>query len=162
MVVDTVFHIGAGIGAVEEPPVVRFVLREQQWQVSFAVQDVVAQQRMRGAHRFHASWSCDLPQQWFRGACRGPLCPVIAKPERRQQMQLRWIRATVGGGDPYQQVFGTLLAVLDEHIEIPVAIEHPGIEQLVLHFRAAARGVRPDEIIVGIGGLRVLVEILHP
>ena len=56
---------------------------------------------------------------------------------------------------------GAGLGVLDEDVEVAVVVEDAGVEQLVLHLVAGAPAVRLHQIGVGIGRLRVLVEVLH-
>ena len=95
---------------------------------------------------------------------RGPLAaprPRVAEPERRQHVQRRRLRTPVGDGDLDQDVFGRGLRVLHEHVEVAVVVEDAGIEQLVLEVGPAAPLVGRDDVVVGIGRLRVLVEILH-
>ena len=51
------------------------------------------------------------------------------------------------------------LGVLGEHVEVAILIEHACVQQLVLELLSAAAAVGFDEVAVGIGRLRVLVEI---
>ena len=90
-----------------------------------------------------------------------PLRPVVAEPQRRQQMQIGRVRSPVDRGDAHEDVFGRALGVLDEHVEIAVVVEDAGVEELVLHLVAGAPAVRLHQVAVGIGRLRVLVEVLH-
>ena len=88
--------------------------------------------------------------------------PDVAEPERRQDVQRRGLGAAVGDRDLDQDVFGRRLRVLDEHVEVAVAVEHARVEQLVLEVRRGrACRLVSHEVVVGIGRLRVLVEILH-
>jgi hypothetical protein len=64
------------------------------------------------------------------------------------------------GGDPHQNVFGSGLGVLHFHVEVPVAVEDPSVDQLVLGIELSPPSVRLGQIGVRIGGLRILVE--HP
>jgi hypothetical protein len=65
----------------------------------------------------------------------------------------------VGDGDERDQVLGGLLRVLDEDVEVALVVEDAGVEELVLEL--VARAVRVNERVVGVGGLRVLVEPLE-
>ena len=76
-------------------------------------------------------------------------------------MDFRGVRPAVGGGDLDQQVFRSILGVFDKDVEIAILIENTGIEQFVFHLLAVAPGVGLDQIFVWIGGLRVLVQVLH-
>ena len=87
--------------------------------------------------------------------------PLIAEPERRQDVQLGRLGAAVVDGDLDQDVFGRLLGVFDEHVEVAILVEHAGVEQFVLELVAAAAAAGLDEVGVGEGRLRILVEVLH-
>ena len=119
---------------------------------------------MRGGDRSGAGGPLDLLQVRLFGCPvrRGnPWRPVVAEPQRRQEVQVGRVRSAVGRGDLHQDVIGRAFGVLDEHVEVPVVVEDAGIEQLVLHVVARALAVRPYQVAVRIGRLRVLVEILH-
>jgi hypothetical protein len=60
-----------------------------------------------------------------------------------------------------QDVGRRRLRVFDEHVEISVLVEDAGIQQFVFPVVAAAPPIRLDEIAVGIGVLRVFIQILH-
>ena len=87
--------------------------------------------------------------------------PLVAEPQRRQHVQLGRFRAAVVDGDLDQDVLGRLLGILDEHVEVAVLVEHARIEQLVLELVPAPAAAGLDQIGVGIGRLRILVEVLH-
>ena len=70
-------------------------------------------------------------------------------------------RAAVVDGDLDQDVFGRLLGVLDEHVEVAILVEHAGVEQLVLELVPAPAAAGLDEVGVREGRLRILVEVLH-
>ena len=70
-------------------------------------------------------------------------------------------RSPIDRGDAHEDVFGRRLRVLHEHVEIPVVIEHAGVEELVLHVVAGAPAVRLHQLGVRIGCLGILVEVLH-
>ncbi len=75
-------------------------------------------------------------------------------------MERRRLRAAVDGADADQDVVGSGLRVLDEHVEVAVGVEDAGVEQLVFRIAARAPAVLGDEIGVRVGPLRILVE--HP
>ena len=58
-------------------------------------------------------------------------------------------------------VFRTVFGVLHEDIKVAILIKHAGIEQFIFHFFSTAPPIRLDQVSVGIGGMRILVEILH-
>src|SRR5258707_15462744 len=76
-------------------------------------------------------------------------------------MQRGRLRAAVLDSDLNEDVFRRRLGVFDEHVEVTVVIEHAGVEQLVFALVAAPAPIGLDEVGVGIGRLRILVEILH-
>ena len=76
-------------------------------------------------------------------------------------MQLGRLATPVVHADLNQQVLRRLLGILDEHIEVPIVIEHTGVEQLVLEFVATAPSAGVNKIGIRKGRLRILVEILH-
>ena len=75
------------------------------------------------------------------------------KPRRRGSAIVR--------GDPDEYVLGIFLGVFDENVEVPVVVEDAGVQELVLKLGAAAAAVRVDQLAVGVGRLRVLVEVPH-
>src|SRR5262249_51624981 len=50
---------------------------------------------------------------------------------------------------------------LDEDVKVTVLVEHARVEQLVLEFLTAPRAAGCDEVAVRVGGLGILVEVLH-
>ena len=145
----------------EEPLVVGLVLGEEQRHVAFAGQGVGPQHRVRRLHRAGAGGPRDLLEQRLLRGPGDPGGPVVAEPERGQQVQLGRLRPAVGHRDLHQDVLGADLGVLDEDVEVPVALEDPGVEELVLHLLPAPPAVGLHQVVVGEGGLRVLVEVLH-
>src|SRR5687767_4690223 len=69
--------------------------------------------------------------------------------------------AAVEDADPDEEVFGGRLGVLDEDVEVTIVVKDAGVDQLVLWLRAAPRGVRRYEVVVGVRSVRVLVEVPH-
>ena len=164
-VVDAVLDVGALVLLPgEEQLVVRFVLGEEQRHVAFAGEGELTQQRMRDRDRARARRALDLLEARLHGRSvriGDPPRPVVAEPQRRQEVQLGRVRSPVGRRDLHQDVVGAALGVLHEDIEVPVVVEDPRVEELVLHVVAVAPAVRLHQVGVGIGRLRVLVEVLH-
>ncbi|MFC5040922.1 hypothetical protein [Ornithinimicrobium kibberense] len=84
--------------------------------------------------------------------------PGVAEPHLRQQVERGRLRAVVGRGDLHDDVPRGGLGVGDDDVEEPVLVEHAGVGQLVLGVLHAALAVRPHQLLVGEGGLRVAVE----
>ena len=148
----------------EKPLVVRCVIGEEQRHLAFAGKDELTQQRMGCRNRARARRCLDLPEVWFLGRSVGfgnPRRPVVAEPQRRQEVQFSRVRPPVGCRDPHEDVFRTGFGVLHEDVEVAVVIEDAGVEQFILHLVAGAAAVRLHQVGVGIGRLRVLVEVLH-
>ncbi len=76
-------------------------------------------------------------------------------------MQFCRVRSPVDCRDPHEDVFRTVFGVLDEDVEVSVVIENAGIEQFVFKLVPGTAAVRLRQVGVGIGRLRILVEILH-
>ena len=76
-------------------------------------------------------------------------------------MQLGGFRTAVVNADLDQEVFGGFLGILHEDVEISILIEHAGVEQFVLEFVPAPPSACVDQVVVRVGGLRILVEVLH-
>ena len=77
-------------------------------------------------------------------------------------------RAAVAGSGPrlctvtnISDVVRRGLGVLDDHVEVAVVVEDPGVEQLVLEVVAAAAAVLGDQVRVRERPLRILVEALQ-
>ena len=143
---------------------VRFVLGEEQRHVAFAGEDEFTQQRMRDRDRARARRPLDLFEARLHGRSvrlGDPPRPVVAEPQRRQEVQLGRVRSPVGRRDLHEDVVGAALGVLHEDVEVPVVVEDARVEELVLHVVAVAPAVRLHQVGVGIGRLRVLVEVLH-
>ena len=164
-VVDAVLDVGGVVFlSGEEPLVVRFVFGEEQRHLAFAAEGVLPQHRMRCRDRARARRRLDLLQVRFHGGSADlgdPRRPVVAEPERRQEVQFRRVRSPVGRGDPDQDVFRPGFGILDEDVEVSVVVEDAGVEEFILHLVPGATTVRLHQVGVGEGRLRVLVEVLH-
>ena len=75
-------------------------------------------------------------------------------------MDLRRVRAAIGHRDAGVDVFGIRLGVFDLNVEVallqPLILER--IEQFVFADTLAAAAVRAQQVLVGKGGVRVLVD----
>ena len=76
-------------------------------------------------------------------------------------MQGGRLRPAVLDGDANEYVLRRGLGVLHEDVEVAVFREDAGIEQFVLRLQLRAGAVGLDQIVIGVGQLRVLVEPLH-
>jgi hypothetical protein len=153
--VDPVLHVRRSVGRSEEPLRIGLVLGEEQIARTLTGEEPLAQLGIRGGDRTgsrlseHRSRRIAAPR------------PGVAEPQRRQQVQVGFFRTAIVHGDLNQEIFRRGLGVFDEHVEVAVLAEDAGVEQLVFEILPAAATVGLDEIVIGIGRLRVLVEILH-
>ncbi len=161
---EGVLDVRRSVLATEQARVVGLVLGEQQRRVALAVQEVIGERLLEqrvGMVRMHDRVTRGRRRLQQRlGAAAGPR-PGVAEPQRRQHVKVRGLRATVADGDADQHVLGCRLRILDEHVEVAVAVEHAGVEQFVLGLVPAAAAVGVDEVGVRVGRLRVLVQVLH-
>ena len=74
--------------------------------------------------------------------------PRVAEPQRRQHVHRGGFGAAIGDRDPHVDVVGCRLGVFDVDVGVAIVVEHPGVEQLVLHLQPAALGVGGDEVAV--------------
>src|SRR5690606_7018060 len=88
--------------------------------------------------------------------------PGVAKAELREQVQGGVVGAAVAGGVAHEQVVGAGLGHGDAHVEVAVVVKGAGVGDLEFGIVQAARGVLRDETAVGVFGLWILVERLHP
>jgi hypothetical protein len=71
------------------------------------------------------------------------------------------VRATVADGDPYEHVLRCGLGIFHENVEIAVVPKNARVEKLVLPLGTGARPVGPNQVLIRVGLLRVLVEVFH-
>ena len=83
--------------------------------------------------------------------------PGVAEPDGRQHMQRGGLRARVRHLDGHEQIVGAGLGVVHLGDPVPIVVEHPGIEQLVLRLLAVTRPVLLDEVLIGKRGLRIVI-----
>ena len=110
-------------------------------------------------HQAHAARQ--LARDLRLGLCRRPPGPRVAEPQGRQDVERCGVGSAVVRSDPDRQVLRIGLGVLDEDVEVAIAIEYPGVEQLVLRTLSGAALVVLDELAIRKRGLRVLVEQAH-
>ena len=134
---------------------IALVLGEEQLRGAVAVQPVFAEVGMRRLNDTRRR----LPQRRLARVLAPR--PGVAEPQRRQDAQPGRLRPAIVDGDADQHVLRTRLGVLDEHVEVAVAVEDAGIEQLVLELLARPAPVGLDQVPVGKLALRVLVQVLH-
>ncbi len=158
-VVDPVLHVRCGIGHAEEAFIVRHVFREERLTGRVAMQPEFPDLRVCGLEHQALVVRARDPDVWLRRA-RIPR-PGVPEPERGEHVQGRCLGAAIGGADPDQDVLRRVLRVFHEHVEVAVVVEDSGIEKLVLRIVPPAPPVLIDEIRIGIGPLRVLVQVLH-
>src|SRR5580704_4952738 len=87
--------------------------------------------------------------------------PSISEPKRWKHVNFRRFSASIVDTDLDQDIFGRLLGVLHKHVEVAVLVENSRVEQLVLRLIAVPSSIGPDQLVIWVGGLRVLIEELH-
>ena len=156
---DAVLDIRRAGRHAEEPWKVGLVLGEEQLGRALGVEPSCAERLMsRGDHRLAGRGCRRLKLRPGRSHVPGPR---IAKPEGGQEVELGRLRTAVDRGHPDQQIVDAPLGVLHGDVEVPVAVEDVGVEQLVLGLRAPSARVLLDEAPIGKGRLRVLVQAFH-
>ena len=87
--------------------------------------------------------------------------PQITEPDGWQEVQRGSFGSAIVHRNLDQQIFGRGLGVFHEHVEIPILIEHPGVQQLVLEVVRPAPVVFTNDLAVRVRRLRVLVQVFH-
>ena len=158
-VVDAVLDVGGRVGRAEEALIVRLVLGEEQRRAAFAMQ-VIGSDLGFGRRDDAVARRRGVDFQGRPGRV-GPPAPDVAEPQRGQEMKRGRVRPPIADADLDQDVGRPLLGIFDDDVEVAIVLEDAGIEQLVLHVLAATPTVRGDQVVVGVGLLRILVEELH-
>src|SRR5215510_12608484 len=70
-------------------------------------------------------------------------------------------RTTIAHFDAYADIFRAGLGILDKDVKIALRIEDARIEQFILPLIMAPLSTLLDELLIGIGLLRIFIEILH-
>ena len=156
-VVDAVFGERRGVRGAEETLRVGLVLGEEKFGGALAGEIPLSESGVIGRDHAGPRWTLRPPE----GRPLAALLPGVAEPEGRQQVEGRLLRAPVMDGDLYQDILRGRLRVLHEDVEVAVAVEYPGIDELVLQVIPVALAVGLDEVVVWERGLRVPVEVLH-
>jgi hypothetical protein len=71
------------------------------------------------------------------------------------------LRTTVAHLNAHADVFRAGFGVLDKHVKVALSVEDARVHEFVLCLRGAALAALLDELLIGIGSLRILVEVLH-
>ena len=158
-VVDPILDVRGPVGDPEDALGVGLVLGEQERDIPVAVQEELAQ---FGMIRGDAS----AGREPFRLPERRPIAahqpgPQVAKPERRQDMKSGRLGAAIVDRELDEDVLGRFLRILDEHVEVAVLVEDPGIDQLILELASAPAPVPFHEVGIRERRLGILVQILH-
>jgi hypothetical protein len=159
VVVDAVLDVRGPVGDAEDPLRVGLVLGEEEVRRPLAVEVSIPQVGIdRLDHAPLRGGDYLVKARAVGSAVPGPL---VAEPERGQDVQLRGLGAAVVDADPDEEVLGRGLRVFDEDVEVAALVEHARVEQLVLELLAAPPAARRNEVGVREGGLGVLVQVLH-
>ena len=124
---------GLRVGDAEDPLRVGFILGEQQRSCPFAIEVLLPQFGVTAAHHHRPFCLERFAQRRSVGDVISP-GPLVAKPERRQDVQFGGLGTAVVDADLNQQIFGRFLGVLHEDVEVAVLVEHARIKQFVLQF----------------------------
>ena len=87
--------------------------------------------------------------------------PLVAEPERRQDVQLGRFRAAIWMLIWIRISSGSLFGILNEDVKVAILVEHAGIQQFILKFLTAPTTAGIDQVSVRVSRLRILVEVLH-
>ena len=88
--------------------------------------------------------------------------PLVAEPERREDVERGRLRAPVARGDAHQDVGRGRLRVVDLDDPVAVVVEDAGVDQLVFGLELGPRRVGLDQVLVRERGLRVVVAPAQP
>ena len=158
-VVDAVLDVGRSVGNAKNALRIGLVLREQEGNFAVAVKIELAQLRMFRGDDPEGPETIHLLER--RPVAAGKPRPQIAKPERRQDVQLGRIGAAIVNRDLNENVLGRFLGILDEDVEVAVVVEDPRVDQFVFELALAAAPVPVHEVGIRERRLRIFVEILH-
>src|SRR5271154_4252826 len=94
------------------------------------------------------------------GSARPP-SPGVAKPQSGQDLQFGCLWPAIHYADLDKNVLWSVLGIFHKYVEVAIFVEHSGVQQFVFHVVTIAAFVRLNQIGVGVGGLRIFVQILH-
>ena len=156
VVVDAVLRIRRERRGAEQPLVVGLVLAEQRGR-DRPVRPGAGQQLQRAGERMIDTDRRVTHRPQLRLRRVHIPGPGVAEPRGRQHVQGGRLRSGVGHLHGHQQVIGAGLGVVHLGDPVPVVVERPGIQQLVLRLLAVTRPVRVDEVLIGERALRVVI-----
>src|SRR2546423_13840525 len=123
-VVDRVLHERTAIRDAPQTFEVRFVFGEEKGVGVFAMEFVAAKHIMAGFdHRRRA-----FTQNWFANVTAP--APNIAKPNRRQKMQDRWLWSVVGRRCANQNILWGSFGISDLDVEVVLLRQGIGVPEL--------------------------------
>ena len=158
-VVDGVLWVTAGTLQAEQPSAVGLVVAEQEAGLAFAAQDASAELGVLHLDRPPAAIA--VPGTQSRPRVAQAERPGVAEPDLGKEVDLGLLGAPVVNGKPRHEVVGRGLGVFDRHIEVALAVEHSGVDELEFGIALAAAAVLTHQPVVGKLPLRVLVEHLQ-
>src|SRR5262249_30530124 len=85
----------------------------------------------------------------------------IAEPQCRKDMYQSRLRTAITHANPDENVLRTTLGVLHANIEIAIILKDAGVQQFILGVVSGSLPVLLHQIVIGVGLLRILVQILH-
>jgi hypothetical protein len=140
-----------------EPPHVRLVVAEEERRPTIRgtihIECVFAELNVTGQDR-----AVVLTRQLGLRHPRLPQ-PFVAEPELREHVEHGRLRTAVVDGNEHQDVVGAGLGVLDEDVEIAVAVEDAGVEDLEFRVLLAAAAVLLHQ--AGVRKFRLWIFIEH-
>lgn len=96
-----------------------------------------------------------------RASRLSPPAPCISKYELRDDPDGSDVGSPIFDGDLHAPIFDSAAGIFDEDVEIPIFVEEPRIEELVLQLVHASSAVLLDQVRVRECSLRVFVEHLQ-
>src|SRR5689334_20936123 len=144
VVIDRVLEMMRAVGEVEEALSVGVVFRKEQLGRGVAVQPAFAKLRVVELDNAGAGAA--------RGRFRYPVLlprPGVAKPDRRQQVQRRFVRTTVRDADADENVLDVSLRIFHNDVEVTVTVEDAGVNQLKLRRQLSSLPVLRHQFAVG-------------
>src|SRR5277367_4279917 len=154
--VKGVLYVRRSALRVKQPLEIGFIFGEEQFRLPLANQPAFAVLPMLQFGTFSARnvirLADDRPARIFAPR------PGVAKPQRGQYVQRRRLGAAVGHGNLDQDVFDVRFGVLREYVKIAVLEKNSGIHQFILGILPRTPVVLIDQLLVGIGGLRIFIK----
>ncbi len=158
VVVDAVLDVRRFVRRAVDPLEIGFVLREEEPSGVIAVEPPLTELGVRGFDHFQFRFRLRVAERGFFLSLPRPRVP---EPERGEQVERRFCRPPVRDRDEDEYVLGRFLGVLDEDVEIAVLVKGACVHELVFGLVPGPLLIDLDQLAVGIGLLRILVEALH-